>query len=335
MPKAKKRGDSWRCQVSAGKDPVTGKYKYKSFTASTKKEAEYQASQYLQGLKRDAPAMTIKDALSDYLAGRSAILAPDTLAEYRRLQRNAYGSLESLRLSELSNKSLQSWVNEYSKDHAAKTVRNAAGLLTSALRASYPDFIPRLQLPVRQKPELVIPTREQVAVLLAAAHGSTLEAPLLLASAGGLRRSEIAALLPEDLDYKANTVRITKAKVKGPDGWVVKQPKTPTSKRVITLPAHTMQRIREIVRRQGAVCTMSPHTLSRSFAELTRKVGLPGIRFHDLRHYHASVLLAAGIPNRYAAERMGHSGEAMLQQVYQHTMADVWQEINAKIDAAF
>lgn len=69
------------------------------------------------------------------------------------------------------------------------------------------------------------------------------------------------------------------------------------------------------------------------FIKLRNKHGLT-VRFHDLRHYCASLMLALGVPDLYAMERMGHSPTHMLKSVYQHTMKDKQDEVAISINAA-
>ena len=71
------------------------------------------------------------------------------------------------------------------------------------------------------------------------------------------------------------------------------------------------------------------------FANLLKKAGLKHFRFHDLRHYSASILHAMGIPDKYIMERGGWSTSSTLKTVYQHTMRGKNKEINNKINSYF
>ena len=71
------------------------------------------------------------------------------------------------------------------------------------------------------------------------------------------------------------------------------------------------------------------------FIKLQKSAELPHFRFHDLRHYNASVMLALNIPNKYAAERMGHADDTMLKKVYQHLMEDKNKDIDDSIEKYF
>ena len=71
------------------------------------------------------------------------------------------------------------------------------------------------------------------------------------------------------------------------------------------------------------------------FERICEKAGVPHFRFHDLRHMNASVMLAVGIPNKYAQERMGHATDNMLRTVYQHTIQEEQKKYSEEIDQRF
>ena len=87
---------------------------------------------------------------------------------------------------------------------------------------------------------------------------------------------------------------------------------------------------------QGPVFPFTPDRITSRFEQLQlRCLGGVKYRFHDLRHYHASIMLALGVPNKYAMERMGHATDNMLKTVYQHTMQDKQQEIARQLNRYF
>ena len=80
---------------------------------------------------------------------------------------------------------------------------------------------------------------------------------------------------------------------------------------------------------------MNASTLSYHFEQACKRAGVRKMRFHDLRHYSASVLLMLGVPDKYAMERMGHATNNMLKTVYQHTMAEKRSEVDDAVDKYF
>lgn len=68
---------------------------------------------------------------------------------------------------------------------------------------------------------------------------------------------------------------------------------------------------------------------------MQKKLGMKEFRFHDLRHYNASIMLALGIPDKYAMQRIGHASNTILKNVYQHTMEQKQNEFSITLDEYF
>ncbi len=77
------------------------------------------------------------------------------------------------------------------------------------------------------------------------------------------------------------------------------------------------------------------NAMYKQLLRMCEAYGLPHYRFHDLRHVQASVMLALGVPDKYAMERMGHASANMLKMVYQHTMRSKSEEVADKVDSFF
>lgn len=321
MAKAKKRGKSWRCQIFVGKDPETGKNMYKSFTATTKKAAELAAAEYSAGnIKQQVADATVGAALAQYIASRNKILSVTTLRGYEKLQRTAYGNIGNMLISDITTSMLQAWVNQYSIGHSPKTVRNAYNLLVSAMKQVNPDCRATATLPAKIKPSLLIPTAEEVDLLIAAADPE-LQLPVMLAAKAGLRRSEICALDYDKINCKAQNVKITSALVQDANkDWVTKPPKSYAGSRTVPLPDDIIAIVKRRKKAKLDLITVNPDIISHRFAALRKQLDLPHYRFHDLRHYYASVLLTLGIPDIYIAGIMGHEDISLTKKVYAHLM---------------
>lgn len=102
MANAKKLpSGNWRVRVCIGKDD-NGKYIYKSFTAETKKEAEYLASEFLIKHKEKPSNMTVGDAINKYIASKENILSPTTIASYKEIRRNRLQDLMNISIERLT-----------------------------------------------------------------------------------------------------------------------------------------------------------------------------------------------------------------------------------------
>lgn len=185
-------------------------------------------------------------------------------------------------------------------------------------------------LPKKEKTEIVVPTTEEVDALINASSGYTRTA-IILAAWLGLRRSEVLALKKSCLSE--NVLHIKQARVRSVDGESVKRPKSYSGDRKIRIPDEVAEIIRDS--ETDEIVPVNASTLSYHFEQACKKAGVRKMRFHDLRHYSASVLLMLGVPDKYAMERMGHATNNMLKTVYQHTMAEKRSEVDDAVDNYF
>ena len=78
---------------------------------------------------------------------------------------------------------------------------------------------------------------------------------------------------------------------------------------------------------------INPRNLVRTFASLIDKAGLPKIRFHDLRHSHASLMIYQGEPMKLISERLGHSKISTTMDIYGHLLPNMQRDASDKLDA--
>ena len=112
-------------------------------------------------------------------------------------------------------------------------------------------------------------------------------------------------------------------KVRG--GTIVKAPKTPGSVRDIPVPDTVRA---EIENRDGRLVDYSSDGLSEAFRRLVRRAGVHPMRFHDLRHYSASIMHAMGVPDVYIQKRGGWSSPAVLRRIYVNELTDKAAEVS-------
>lgn len=311
---------SYRCLVYTHTDGA-GKKKYKSFTAKTKKEAELMAAEYLMEQKDDqAPAgMTLKRAIEKYCDMKSNILSPSTLREYRRLGAHAYSDLENKSIEKISGHMLQTWANTYSLSHSQKSTRNAYGLLYAVFKTFRPQLHLAITLPQTPKKELYVPTDSDILALLEyfSSKDPEMEKAVLLAAYGTLRRSEIAAL--DAGDISGNTIKVCKAVVDaGGSNYVTKTTKTRSSTRTVEMPDFIIKKFPD----SGKIVSLNPTQISTRFRHAFNHINIQPFRFHDLRHYAASMMHAIGVPDVYIMERGGWSSDQTLKRVYRGVMED-------------
>lgn len=316
---------SWTCRVRVDGRDI-------SVTRPTKAEAQAEAMAVKHGIKApDAPeiSLTLGEAIDRYIEMREGILSPSTVAGYKRIRKNAFPALMGQKLSALSHERVQRAVNAMAGSSSPKSVRNAYGLLSAAVGEFAPDISLHVTLPQKIRTEIVLPSEDDIQAIAAAVAGKWVELPVLLAMCLGLRMSEIRGLTHGCVN--GSVLHIKQALVDEGE----KAPKTYSSDRYLTVPAHILSLISAIPADQEHLCPQSRRAIYYAFSSSCEKAGIQHYRFHDLRHVNASVMLKLGVPDKYAMERMGHSTNNMLKTVYQHTMPAERVKVDEEINEYF
>lgn len=338
IPKKKKNqlpSKKFRVQVYDYTD-TEGKKHYKSFTADSKKLAQAAANEWRVNKDKDkliVENLTVYEAITQYMNIKKGVLSPATLRGYTGMQKNYFsGSFGLTKLPNLNNATIQLWVSDLSSKVSPKTVGNAYGLLSATLDMFSPDAQFKIKLPQKTKPELYCPNDNDVKRLLDYIAGTELEIAVLLAAFGPLRRGEICAL-NGDRDISGNKIRVRHSMVKGPDKqWYIKEPKTPESNRELDMPDFVMNRIRG---RHGEIVHMNPDYITHRFGRILKKLNIPHFRFHDLRHYSASIMHAIGVPDQYIMCRGGWKTDTVLKNTYRNVIDLESARQNKKINKYF
>ena len=338
MASAKKLpSGSWRCRVFAGYETVNGRKvsRYESFTADTKKKAEYLAAQFAIDRKQEKSVkLSFGEAAKKYIDSREAVLSPSTIAAYCSILRNHLDEIKSISVDRLTDRDLQNAINVAARnDLSPKTLRNISGLITAVLKAYRPEYSPYMELPKKKRPDLYIPTEEDIKAIMDEIAGTKMELPVMLAAFGPMRRGEICALRSENIS--GNVVHVCEAMVEtkiSADPLRIKSPKSYAGDRFIVFPDFVAEKFTSI---NGRVTDLTPAAISHRFARILEKLDLPHFRFHDLRHYSASMQHALGIPDQYIMQRGGWATDSTLKSVYRHSMSEIQQEMNDKANDYF
>ena len=340
MPTAKKLpSGSWRCQVYSHTD-ASGKRIRKSFTVDDpspkgKRICEDLASAWARDKELAlASNKTFGSALSSYIDLRRNTLSPRTIEEYERIERLYLDDLKPIRTDAVTQQDIQKVVDHWSSTMKPKTVYNIHGLITAVMKQERPQFAVRTTLPQKVKPNLTIPSDKDMQAILGHVRGSELELPVMLAAFGPMREGEICALRMDNI--QGNVVHVCENMIKktvdGKYTWMIRHPKTTESDRYIDYPDSVARLWKE---KSGRVVDMNPLALCKRFKRVVRKLDLPGIRFHDLRHWCASTLHAQGVPDAYIMQRGGWSSDAVLKSVYRHTLDNYQQDMKEKANSHF
>jgi integrase len=208
--------------------------------------------------------------------------------------------------------------------------------------------------PKVQRKEMKTIDTEATARMLDAARQTSIFVPVLLGVLCGLRRGEICALRWRNVDLENGQLAIVASRSRGEHGRPIEKSTKTGRGRLIALPVLAVTELRQHRTRQAErllrlgvalnedhyVCARldggpsHPTQLTRMFSQFMRDHKLPQIRFHDLRHSHATHMLAAGIHPKIAQERLGHSSIAVTMDTYSHALPNMQADAVSKLDAA-
>lgn len=294
----------------------------RSFTAQTKKEAEYHAAQFLL-FENDMENMTVEKAVKKYIANRTAICSPTTIRTYTTILNNNIEYIRHKKIVQLKSNELQAYVNDLSTRLSPKGVRNAYGLVRASIKELFPNKSISVTLPQKEVKEYRLPTSEDISIILDNADDE-LKIAIMLASIGTLRIGEICGL--EYSDINEDVIHIHQTMIyNDKKKWAIKDiPKTTSSDRYVCFPS---QVIDAIGNGEGLIFKSNPKAMSLRYKRLVLKLNLDmSVRFHDLRHYAASAMHAMGIPDQYIMETGGWKSDTVLKSIYRNTLDDKRRE---------
>lgn len=337
------------------------KYVYGATAAEVQEQLLKARTDHAAGLPVSTDRQTVEHFLRDWL--ENSVRPSVRVATYRSYEQTVRNhlilELGRLPLRKLGPQHVRAMLNR--KLAAGLSARSVA-YLRVVLRAAL-NQARKWNLVARNVAELVEPPKcerfrieplspEQARALLEAAKGTRLEALYAVALACGLRMGEVLGLRWQDVDLEQDRVAVSQAlqRQKG-RGLVLTETKTDRSRRTIALPAplvaalraHRVHQLEERLaagsrwQESGLVFTSSvgtpiePRNLFRSFKAALNRAGLPDIRFHDLRHSAASLMLAQGVPLRVVMEVLGHSSISLTANTYSHVMPSLVQDATEKV----
>jgi integrase len=233
------------------------------------------------------------------------------------------------------------------------TVRYIHVTLHKGLKQAVMDaLIPRnateaVKPPQVRRAEMRPLSPEQVKTLLEVACGDRLEALYVLAVTTGLRQGELLGLKWEDVDLEAGKLRVQRTLAIAKGGPKLMAPKTKSSRRTVRLTQSATNALRSHLKRQlgkidragslwrenGLIFaseTGDPldrrYVTTHRFKPLLKRAGLPQIRFHDLRHTCATLLLGRNVNPKIVSEMLGHASIAITLDTYSHVLPNMQSE---------
>jgi integrase len=347
---------------------VNGKRKRPAYFGRTRAEATAKLNAALAEKAKGQPVAIPKQTMTQFLTrwldeSVATTVRPRTAKRYEELTRlHILPTLGRTTLMKLTPQDLQAlYASKLSGGLAPRTVGHIHRVLHKSLGQAV-----RWGLAVRNVADAVDPPKvhraemralnaEEARRLLAAAEGDPLEALYVLALTTGMRQGELLGLHWGDIDLEAGAlqVRRTIGRVRG-QGFVESEPKSASGRRHIALAPSAAGALRRHWDRQFAerlggeavpgsgslvFCNglgkpIEPQNLLyRSFRKLLQRAGLPPMRFHDLRHSAATLLLSMGTHPKVVQELLGHSQISLTLDTYSHVLPGLQGEAVGKLDA--
>jgi integrase len=334
----RKSDGRWVGSVSLGKDKKTGKRLRKYIYADTEKEAQRLINDIVyelqNGLYINESGISLENFLKEWIDIHSSKVESTTEAYYRlMLDKHIIPEIGKLKIKEIKPLNIDKFYKEKLKTLSGNSVLKLHCIINNALKYAKINGLIKtnpvefIQPPKKSKHTPNIMNEENFTRLLLLVKGTFDEIPILLAGCLGLRRGEIFGLQWSDVDFK-NKILSIKNTITRFDKYVTKKPKNNSSIRRLTIPdfvLDVLEKYKSSLKVIGLyICDkFKPQYYSEHFRSLLEKNGFDIVRFHDLRHFNAIIMMQYGIPDKIASGRLGHSNVATTREIYQHVIPDM------------
>ncbi|QNF28514.1 tyrosine-type recombinase/integrase [Metabacillus elymi] len=353
----KKENNNWY-YVFGYQDPISGKRKQKKKRGfKTKKEAQAALtkalSQVNEGTYIEPSKMALNEFLDIYIENKKRTVSINTQQKYYYTIENhirpflghmLIANLKPLHMSQL-------YTTLHEEKRSAATIQNVHKVLVNIynqavkLQVVPHNIVLAISTPKHKPQEMNIWTQEQVQMFLKTAEETPYELVYVLALNTGMRQGELIGLLWDDIDFEKQVIKVRHTIING-SKKIQESTKTTSSRRVIELSntiirllkkhktVQAEQRLKlgngyqnmNLVNASLEGTPINPSNLRRNFNNLIKKVNVPKIRFHDLRHTHASLMLQLGVNVKVISERLGHASTKITLDRYSHSLPTMQKE---------
>lgn len=348
----RKRGKKWCFVLDIGRDEK-GERKQKWFSGYEKeRDAERAMIEKIKEINDGAfveeSDETIAEFMENWLTNKKNQVRPGTWKSYSWLiNTHLIPHLGKVKVFQLKPRHLNDLYNQKLLNTiSANSIKKLHGLIKDALDEGigFGDIsknVANAVTPPRvKKVKFEVWNEAQLKVFLESAKSNRFYVVFDLAASTGMRIGEILGLRWKDVDLEVGKVSIRQAYTKAHSGYEFHEPKTASGERSVALFPDTIELLRKhqseqereknenqpIYNDHGLVIQthigtpVSPRNLSREYYKILEKLDLPKIRFHDLRHTHASILLKRGVHAKIVQERLGHSSITITLDTYSHVL---------------
>jgi len=371
------RGESWQLRVSLGRDPVTGKARYRTETyKGSSRDADRRLGEMVKDAGRDgspATMTTYAELLDRWWEAARENLSPSTVrAQTHIISCYIKPNIGNVPLAKLDTATIDRFYRRLRKEGGAAgralspssvhrvrdVVRKSLG---QAVKWGWIQTNPALGAtpPSAIAPDLRPPEPVEVTRIIHAARETNpaLAVALRLAAATGMRRGEVVALRWSAIDLDRAVLTVRRGIVEDDEGNLVEKSTKTHAVRRLALDVGTVDILREhrtsvekVAAELGVKLARDsfvfshdptgrecwrPDYVTHAFIVLTKRLGIEGVRLHDLRHYVATTLLTKGIDVRTVAGRLGHRSASMTLNVYAAFMPVADQQAADVMGSAF
>ena len=367
---SRRKDGRWEARIDLGWE--NGKRRRKAFYGRTRAEVAAKLTEALAEQRRGVPMVDEREQLGPWLDRWLVEIAEprvrrSTFLSYEAIVRNHLRPM--LGKQRLSKFTAETVLRYMQRKRAAGLSPRSVQFQHAVLRKPLGDA-ERLGLVTRNVAKLATPpspdrrevealSSESAREILTAVAGDRIAAIVEVALTMGMRQGEILGLAWRDVDFHRGTISVRQTLARdgqSKDGWRLDRLKTKRSRRTLAAPAATMASLRAHHARQGEErlrvgthwrngqldlvftdawgAPLGGETITRHFQELLATAGLPRMRFHDLRHGAASIMLAAVEQPRVVMERLGHSQISTTLDIYAHVLPEQDRAVADRIGAA-
>lgn len=356
----RKEGQGWQLTIYVGKKPDGRPIRHYETVRGSEADAQRRLREILTRLDKGIYARptkhSVEDILDQWLDGYCKTnCSPRTCDGYESVARlHLIPEIGHVLLKDLQPRTIQSCYGALSEKLSGRSVVHVHRVLSQALKwAVKQNYIGRnpcdlVDVPRVKKTIMHTLSAFEASVLLERAQDSYYYPIYYTALSTGLRRNELLGLRWRDLDLDLLSISVVQTLYKGKGRVEYKEPKTTNSRRRIALTPKLASYLRgyraerewmsmpvaldNLVFADADGEPIDPSTLSHSFGKLVRRLGF-NVRFHDLRHTYATLMLAAGVHPKIVSEALGHSTVAITLDIYSHVTPGLQEAAAKQLDS--
>jgi len=356
---------SWQIQVYTGNGPDGKPRRHFETIRGRKSDAQRRLTELLTSLDKGVYTppgrLTVAEHLHNWLEGYvKTNCSQRTLDGYLSIiEHHLIPALGHIQLKQLNPQAIQSYYGKACETLSARTVHHQHRVMSQSLKyAVRQGYLGRnpaelVDPPSPRKKAMRTLTASEIEVLLARAQGSVVYYPIIYTAVStGLRQAELLGLRWRDVDLDMLSISVSQVLYKRKGVCQFKEPKTAHSRRRVAMTPKLALFLREYRAERESLywqlgqpltldslvfgspegVPLDPSMLSHAFGRTARQAGLGSVRFHDLRHTFASLMLLRGAKPKVISEALGHASVAFTMDTYSHIIEGMQSDAMALLD---